>query len=52
MNDRAHCLKCDAVLKTQATIHGAAAVPENMEKDLHARTRMDPQGKAYVLTEH
>ncbi|CAE7756019.1 unnamed protein product [Symbiodinium microadriaticum] len=36
MNDRAHCLKCDAVLKTQATIHGSSAVPENMEKDLGA----------------
>ncbi|OLP91695.1 hypothetical protein AK812_SmicGene26585 [Symbiodinium microadriaticum] len=41
MNDRAHCLKCDAVLKTQATIHGSSAVPENMEKDLDARFRMD-----------
>ncbi|CAE7806858.1 unnamed protein product, partial [Symbiodinium sp. CCMP2456] len=48
MNDRAHCLKCDAVLKTQATIHGSSAVPENMEKDLGA-SRASGEVSTYKL---
>lgn len=36
MNDKAHCLKCDAVVKTRNSIHGEVPVPENVQKDLGA----------------
>lgn len=36
LNDKAHCLKCDAILKTRASIHGEVDLPENMQKDLTA----------------
>eukprot|EP00438_Fugacium_kawagutii_P031268 Skav218640 [mRNA] locus=scaffold365:335632:343880:- [translate_table: standard] len=45
LNDRAHCLKCDAVLKTlglvsvmltRASIHGTVDLPDNIQQDLSA----------------
>ena len=36
LNDRAHCLKCDAILKTRSSIHGEVDLPENVQKDLGA----------------
>ncbi|CAK9022316.1 Hypothetical protein (Fragment) [Durusdinium trenchii] len=34
LNDKAHCLKCDAILKTRSSIHGDPDMPENILKDL------------------
>lgn len=36
MNDKAHCLKCDAIVKTRAGLHGEVDLPENLQKDLAA----------------
>ncbi|CAJ1433987.1 unnamed protein product [Effrenium voratum] len=46
MNDKAHCLKCDAVVKTRNSIHGEVPVPENVQKDLGA-SRLPGEASTY-----
>lgn len=34
LNDKAHCLKCDAIVKSRQSLHGEVDLPENLQKDL------------------
>ena len=34
LNDKAHCLKCDAIVKSRPGLHGEVDLPENLQKDL------------------
>lgn len=50
MNDKAHCLKCDAIVKSRASIHGEVDLPENVQKDLSShRAAGEAQVRAKIV---